>query len=113
MAISLHKIWIIHNIKWNSLPMSTKQNKNLMQQNLTLAYVTQDPTLTNHCLCTCCHKTDLLKSQCIIFKESRQNLNNTTVSVNKYSIPTAKEYICKKCDQSLVTGKMPIDAVAL
>ena len=43
-------------------------------------------------------------------------MGNTTVSgalLNRYFIPTAKEHMCKKCGESLVTGKMPTDAVAL
>ena len=42
--------------------------------------VTTQPTLfTNHCLCTCCLNTDIPRSQCIIFKESKYNCNNTVV----------------------------------
>ena len=29
---------------------------------------------------------------------------------SRISIPTAKEYICKKCDKSLRFGQMPMDA---
>ena len=72
-------------------------------------------TLTNHCLCTCCHRTDIPKSQCIIFKASKYNLENPIVQEalsNRYSIPTSKEYICKKCDKYLLLEKMPINSVA-
>ena len=42
-------------------------------------YMTQSTTLTNYCLCTCCHKTDIPRSQCIIFKESKYNFGNAVV----------------------------------
>ena len=38
--------------------------------------MTKSTTLTNYCLCTCCHKTDIPRSQCIIFKESKYNFGN-------------------------------------
>ena len=40
----------------------------------------QNPTYTNHCICTCCHKPDLPRSQCIIFKASRYNCDNSVIS---------------------------------
>ena len=51
-------------------------------------------TLTNYCLCTCCHKTDIPRLQCIKFKESKYNFDNTVVVEalpNRFSIPTSKE----------------------
>ena len=66
-------------------------------------------------LCTCCHKIDTPRSQCIIFKESKYNFGNTVVLEalsNRFSIPTSKEYICKKCDKYLLEGKMPLNNVA-
>ena len=62
-------------------------------------YMTQSTTLTNYCLYTCCHKTDIPRSQCINFKESKYNFGNAVVQEtlsNQFSIPTSKEYICKK-----------------
>ena len=78
-------------------------------------YTTQSTTLTNYCLCTCCHKTDIPRSQCNIFKESKYNFGNTVVVealANRFSIPTSKEYICKKCYKDLLGGKMPMNSVA-
>ena len=78
-------------------------------------YMTQSTTLTNYCLCTCCHKTVIPRSQCIIFKESRYNFGKAVVleaTSNRFSSPTSKEYICKKCDKHLLTEKMPIKSVA-
>ena len=80
-----------------------------------LHYTNWSAVLTNYCLCTCCHKTDIPRSQCIIFKESRYNFANAVVVEalsNRFSIPTSKEYICKKCDKHLLVEKMPINSVA-
>ena len=78
-------------------------------------YMTQSTTFTNYCLCTCCHKTDIPRSQCIIFKESKYNFGNAVVQEalsNQFSILTLKEYICKKCDKHLLVEKMPINSIA-
>ena len=58
-------------------------------------YSSQSTTLTNYCLCTCCHKNDIPRSQCIIFKQSKYNYDNTVVAEalsNRFSVPTSKEY---------------------
>ena len=89
----------VNNIKWD-FPTS---------------YTTQSTTLTNYCLCTCCHKTDIPRLQCIIFKESKYNFDNTVVVEalsNRFSSPTSKEYICKKCDKDLLEEIMPTNSVA-
>ena len=78
-------------------------------------YMTQSTTLTNYCLCTCCHKTDIPRSQCIIFKESKYNFGNNVVLEalsNRFLTPTSKEYICKKFDKHLLVEKMPMNGVA-
>ena len=78
-------------------------------------YTTQTTTLTNYCLCTCCHKTDIPKSKCIIFKESKYIFDNTVVVEawsNRFSIPTSTEYICKKCNKDLLEEIMPMNSVA-
>ena len=83
--------------------------------NFPAQYMTQSTTLTNYCLCTCCHKTDIPRLQCIIFKESKYNFGNAVVQEalsNLFSIPTSKEYICKKCDKHLLVEKMPTNSVA-
>ena len=94
---------------------SRRHNANNLTQDLPSLYMTQTMTLTNYCLCTCCHRIDIPKSQCIIFKASKYNLENPIVQEalsNRYSIPTSKEYICKKCDKYLLLEKMPINSVA-
>ena len=53
--------------------------------------------------------------QCIIFKESKYNFDNSVVVEalsNRFSIPTSKEYICKKCDKDLLAEIMPMNSVA-
>ena len=58
---------------------SRTHNENNMTCNFPSQYMTQSTTLTNYCLCTCCHKTDIPRSQCIIFKESKYNFGNAVV----------------------------------
>ena len=94
---------------------SRTHNENNMTCDFPSLYMTQTTPLTNYYLCTCCHKTDITNSQCIIFKESKYNFGNAVVQEalsNKFSIPTSKEYIYKKCDKHLLVEKMPINSVA-
>ena len=42
-------------------------------------YMTKTTTLTNYCPCTCCHKPDIPRSQCSIFKESKYNFGNAVM----------------------------------
>ena len=58
---------------------SRTHNKNNMTYDFSSLYMTQITTLTNYCLCTCCHKTDIPRSQSIIFKESKYNFGNAVV----------------------------------
>ena len=68
-------------------------------------YTFQPTICTNYCLCTCCHYTDIPRSQCIIFKESNYNFDNTIVVEalsNRFSTPTSarnviKTYYKKSC----------------
>ena len=85
-----------------------------MELHMTSSDFTQNLKYTNHCICTCCHKPDLTRSHWIIFHTSRYNFDNTAVSnvlSNHFVASTTKEFICKKCDKSLLAEKMPIDAV--
>ena len=94
---------------------SRTHNENNMTCDFPSQYMTQSTMLTNYCLCTCCNKTDIPRSQCIIFKESKYNFGNAVVLEalsNRFSIPTSKECICKKCDKHLLVEKMPINSVA-
>ena len=88
----------------DNLHDSRTHNENNVTYDLPSLYMTQTTILTNYCLCTCCHKTDIPRSQCIIFKASKYNFDNAIVREalsNRFSIPTSKEYICKKCDKHL------------
>ena len=90
-------------------------NENNIISEFQANYTSQITTLTNYCLCTCCHKTDIPRSQCIIFKESKYNYDNTVVVEalsHRFSVSTSKEYICRKCDKDLLEEIMPMDTVA-
>ena len=73
-------------------------------------YISQDPRLTDWCLCTCCHEKNLWRSQCVIFKNSQYDLHYELV-LNALStrlvITNSKVYICKSCHKSLLIGKIP------
>ena len=59
--------------------------------------LTQDPTITDQCMCTCCHVTDILQNNCIIFKELRYDLDNESVWEAldcRFLVSTSKEFIC-------------------
>ena len=99
----------------NNVQEGRTHNENNITCDFLANYTTQPMTLTNYCLCTCCHKTDLPRLQCIIFKESKYNFDNIVVVEalsNRFSIPTSKEYICKKCDKDLLEEIMPMNSVA-
>ena len=99
-----------HNVQENRI-----HNKNNIISDFLATYTTLSTTLTNYCLCTCCHKTDIPRSQCIIFKESKYNFDNTVVVEtlpNRFSIPTSMEYICKNWDKYLLEDIMPMNSVA-
>ena len=71
---------------------SRTHNENNVTWNLPSLYMTQTTILTNYCLCTCCQKTDIPRSQCIIFKASKYNFDNAIVQEalsNRFSIPTS------------------------
>ena len=94
---------------------SRTHNENNITCDFPTNHTTQSTTLTNYCLCTCCHKTDIPRTQCILFKESKYNFDNTVVleaPSNRFSIPTSKEYIWKKCDKELLGEIMPMNSVA-
>ena len=88
--------------------------------NITCDFIANDtiqPTICiNYCLHTCSHSTDIPRSQCIIFKESKYNFDNTIVVEalsNRFSTPTSAEYICKKCHKDLLQKIKPMNSVAL
>ena len=74
----------------------------------------QNPKVTNKCLCVCCRKDDIIRYQCVLFKESRYDLQNLTVKQalkERIFLPLGQEYICNNCDKSLKCGTLPINAV--
>ena len=92
----------------NIVVMNSNDTALSMEFHMTLPDFTQNPTYTNNCICTCCHKSDLPRPQCIIFKASRYNSDNSVIShalSNHFVVSTAKEFICKKCDKSLLAEK--------
>ena len=54
----------------NIAVMNSNDTTLSMEFHMTSRDFTQNPTYTNHCIYTCCHKPDLPRSQCIIFKAS-------------------------------------------
>ena len=71
--------------------------------------------MTNYCLCTCYHKTDIPRLQCIIFKESKYNFDDTVLVEalpNRFTISASREYICKKCHKDLLAEIMQMNSVA-
>ena len=90
----------------NVVVMNSNDTTLSMEFHMTSLDFAQNPKYRNHCICTCCHKPDLPRSQCIIFKASSYNSDNSVISnalSNHFVASTAKEFICKKCDKSLLT----------
>ena len=90
------------------------QENIIHQENNTISDFPANHTSQSLCLCTCCHKTDIPRSQCTIFKESKYIYDNTVVVEalsHRFSVPTSKEYICKKCDKDLLQKIMPMNSV--
>ena len=77
---------------------NVEQSRSHSTNNITCdfrANYTFQPTIcTNYCLCTCCHNTDIPRSQCVIFKESNYNFDNTVV-VEALSNRFSNSYICR------------------
>ena len=75
---------------------SRTDNESNMTYNFPAQYMTQSTTLTNYCLCTCCHKTDIPRSQCIMYHLQRIKVQLwqccfQEALLNQFSIPTLKE----------------------
>ena len=74
----------------------------------------QNPTITDRCMCTCCHVTDIPHNNCIIFEELRYDLDNDNVWEAldcRFLVSTSKEFICNKCGCVLLKNMMPDNAV--
>ena len=97
----------------NVVVMNSNDIPQSMELHMMSPDFTQNPKYTDHCICTCCHKPDLPRSQCTIFKASRYNSDITVISnalSNHFVASKTMEFICKKCDKSLLAEKMPVDA---
>ena len=60
------------------------------------------------CVCTCCHRNDLSRYNCVIFVKHNYNLNIPAVAnaLSKwYQEIRQKEFICKSCHKELKDGK--------
>ena len=82
----------------NVVVMNSNDMTQSMQLHMTSPGFTQNPKCTNHSICMCYHKPALTRSQCIIFKASRYNSDNTVVSnalSNHFVASTTKEFIFK------------------
>ena len=64
----------------NVVVMNSNDMTQSVELHMTSPDFAQNPRHTNHCICTCCYKPDLPRSQCIIFRASRYNSDNTVVS---------------------------------
>ena len=77
--------------------------------------ISQDPSLSNVCVCTYCHETNIVRTCCILLKQSRYNMANDDVKqalAHRYCLPTAKEFVSRKCDKFLLNSFMPPQAVS-
>ena len=82
----------------NVVVMNSNDTTLSVEFHMTSPDFTQNPTYTNHCICTCCNKPDLPRYQCIIFKASRYNSDDSVIFhalSNHFVISMAKEFICK------------------
>ena len=91
-----------------------KSQDDLHGYDISSSYTSQNPGITNYCTCTCtcCHFKDIRRSQCILFRTSRYDCDDAIVQetlTSRYSILTAKEFICLKCDRALLAGKFPLE----
>ena len=85
------------------------------QNDITSLCISQDPSLSNACVCTCCHEINIVRTHCILFKESWYNMASDDVKQafsHRYCAPTAKEFACRKCDEFLLKSSMPPHAVS-
>ena len=56
------------------------------------------------CVCTCCHRKNLMKCDCVIFLKKKYNLDNSNVAdalSQRYREVRNEEFICKPCHTKL------------
>ena len=62
------------------------------------------------CICTCCHGKTFQRYECVIFLQCNYNLlipNVAKALFKRYKATKCKEFICKKCNALLKSGKIP------
>ena len=89
-------------------------NENNMTYDYPSLYMTQTTILTIHCVHVAINL--IYQDHSVSYSKNQEyNFSNAVVweaLSNRFSIPTSKEYICKKCDKHLLVEKMPINSVA-
>ena len=86
----------------DNIQESRNHNKKNITRDFPASYTTQSTTLITDCSAS-------------YSKNQSTNFDNTVVVEalsNRFSIPTSKEYICKKCDKDLLAETMPMNSVA-
>ena len=56
------------------------------------------------CVCTSCHRKNLMRCDCVIFLKMNYNMDNTNIAdalSNRYREVGNKEFICKPCHTKL------------
>ena len=65
---------------------------------------------TKHgCVCTCCHKKNIICKNCVIFVKKNYDFKNDVIVhalENWYRECNNKEFICKPCHKKLKEGKL-------
>ena len=64
----------------------------------------EQSTKKSGCVCTCCHKHNFERKNCVIFVRKNYNFNNKLVSKalkQRYREHSNKEFICKPCHRKL------------
>ena len=64
----------------------------------------QQSTKKSGCVCTCCHKHNFERKNCVIFVRKNYNFNNKLVAdalKQRYREHGNKEFICKPCHRKL------------
>ena len=92
-------------------------NANNVTHDLPSLYMTQTTILTNYCMCTCCHRTDIPKSQCIIFKASKYKLGKILLFKKHYQTDTLflqpRNTFARNVTNICYYKKMPINSIAI
>ena len=100
----------IHSAKRSLLFESEQQSKRIFCPNVAGDINTScndNITKSQTCVCTCCHRTNLKRKQCIIFRLKNYDMRSTGVAhrlAKRYCQPKMKELICKRCHEDILDG---------